>query len=450
MKTRESSFGKAFFKPFCFAKAFMENTLWKKSFLGIAIVLCLLFLAALPATTVAAGQDDFVLDIYGNANEDDTIDMRDFTYTARIILWSEDETVLADANFDGEVNVLDMTQIGLIILGRESELTVIDAADRTVTINMPIERTLAAGTTFQNVRTICALGAADKIVGLCDYFYKIEYEDYFVVLREAYPELLELPSIGDSYTPSIEAIASLEPDLVIASSSDLADTIQETTGIPTIYADYTSALALEFEYYRFMGYVLGEQERADELISYLNEKIAEVSEVTSDIPDYEKPKVYLAFWTFMGTITYTPRAYAPVEVAGGINVAEDVLPGLDGPLMWQVSKEQIIAWNPDIILLHCVGDPLLLFSIEDVLSDQDLQSVSAVQNEQVYSTPGFSWGWDPATGVTECFYMGKLFHPAEFADVDVEEVGNEIFEEFYGTDGLWTGITEACDLYTWE
>jgi hypothetical protein len=111
MKTRESSFGKAFFKPFCFAKAFMENTLWKKSFVGIAIVLCLLFLAALPATTVAAEQDDFVLDIYGNANEDDTIDMRDYTYTARIILWSEDETVLADANFDGEVNVLDMTQM---------------------------------------------------------------------------------------------------------------------------------------------------------------------------------------------------------------------------------------------------------------------------------------------------------------------------------------------------
>jgi hypothetical protein len=34
--------------------------------------------------------------------------------------------------------------------------------------------------------------------------------------------------------------------------------------------------------------------------------------------------------------------------------------------------------------------------------------------------------------------------------VDVEEVGNEIFEEVYGVDGIWTAMTELCDLYRWE
>ena len=51
---------------------------------GISIVLCSLFLVALPATTIAAEQDDFVLSVYGNANEDDTIDMRDLTYVKLI------------------------------------------------------------------------------------------------------------------------------------------------------------------------------------------------------------------------------------------------------------------------------------------------------------------------------------------------------------------------------
>jgi hypothetical protein len=41
------------------------------------------------------------LEIYGNANEDDTIDLLDFT--ARIILWLEEPAGLADANFDGEI-----------------------------------------------------------------------------------------------------------------------------------------------------------------------------------------------------------------------------------------------------------------------------------------------------------------------------------------------------------
>ena len=413
----------------------------------VGIAACVMLLTS-PALASAG-----YLKIYGNANEDDTLDMRDVTYIKLVIFGKKPATTFADANYDGKISMLDVGQTKLIILGKEKQLTLVDAADRTVTLNMPIERTLAAGPTFQDVRAICALGAADKIVGMCDYTYEKEWEGSYVVLQKAYPELLDLPSIGDAYTPSIESIASLEPDLVIASTPDLADTIQETTGIPTVYAGYTSMLTLEFECYRFMGYVLGEQERADKLISYFNEKIEEVSEVTSDIPDDEKPKVYLAFWTFYGSITYTPGVYAPVEVAGGINVAEDVLPGPDGPLMWQVSKEQIIAWDPDIILLHCAGLAESFgfgFSIEDVVSDPDLQSVSAVQNDAVYSTQGFMWGWDPATGVTECFYMGKLFHPGEFADVDVEEVGNEIFEEVYGVDGIWTAMTELCDLYRWE
>ncbi|MCK4346990.1 MAG: hypothetical protein KAW47_00085, partial [Thermoplasmatales archaeon] len=66
--------------------------------LEIAIVLCSVFLAALPviagddqnqtaqkvsaSEVTTASEDDFVLDIYGNANEDGCIDMRDYTYTA--------------------------------------------------------------------------------------------------------------------------------------------------------------------------------------------------------------------------------------------------------------------------------------------------------------------------------------------------------------------------------
>ncbi|MCK4735008.1 MAG: hypothetical protein KAT65_21325, partial [Methanophagales archaeon] len=112
MKRRECSFGKAFLKPFCSAKAFTENSSWKKRFVEIAIVLCsMLLVTTLPG--IAAGQNQETLDIYGNANLDDTIDMRDITYTARIICWLEEPTDLADANHDGEIDVGDMTQIGL-------------------------------------------------------------------------------------------------------------------------------------------------------------------------------------------------------------------------------------------------------------------------------------------------------------------------------------------------
>jgi len=277
----------------------------------------------------------------------------------------------------------------------------------------------------------------------------IDEVDRFPAIYMPYPELLELPIAGSPYFggPNLEVIASLEPDLVLVSYAD-ADTVQEALGVPTIALPSIDMNALAFKgfkWLRMMGYVLGEQERAEELNSYFNDKLDEVSDVTSEMDD--KPEVYLAFWN---ELTYTPATYAPVELAGGINVAAD--PGTYGPygpFMWQVSKEQIIAWNPDIILIHCYL-PMTHITIEDILEDPDLWSITAVKNKDVYYTKGFQFGWDPATGVIECFYMAKLFHPGEFAGVDVEEEGNEILEEVYGADGIWTEMTKLFELYTWE
>ena len=421
-----------------------------KNVVLVGIAVCAISL--LLTSPVLANEDDYVLDIYGNANLDDTIDMRDLTFAVRIFLGMEERTDLADAYFDGEINALDFTQIGLIILGRESELTVIDSADRTVTINMPIER-IASSSMPQDIRTIIALGAADKIVGVPDAITGDD-ADYYPAIYMAYPELTELPIAGSPYYggPYLEVIASLEPDLVLVSYAD-ADAVQEALGVPTIAAPSsdTVALALKgFKWLKMMGYIIGEQGRAEELSSYFHDKLDEVRDVTSGIPETEKPKVYLAFWTGgMETITYTPGIYAAVDIAGGMNVVSED-PGTHGPYspyMWEVSKEQIIAWNPDIILIHACTGPI---AIEDVLADPDLQSITAVQNNEVYYTKGFMFGWDPATGVIEAScYMPKLFHSEEFSDLDVDDEGNEILKEVYGADGIWTEMTEVYDLYMW-
>ena len=452
MKRKESSFGKAFLKPFCFAKAFTENTSWKKRFalVEIAIVLCSVFLVALPViaadqttqkvsateVTTTASEEDFVLEIYGNANEDDCIDMRDYTYTARIICWLEEETTFADANYDGRISVADMTQIGLIILGRESELTIVDSADRIVTIKKPIEGVVAADL-IDGIRTFLKLDAEDKLVAINDFAmtYGFGPESCFPLSLLA-PELEELPNVGSYESPDMELILSLEPDMVLAYGGGVADTTQESTGIPTICLGTSEAL--DFKWLRLAGYIMDEEERVEELISYANEEITKITDVTSDIPDDEKQTVYLAFWTFLtGDITYTPAEYAPVELAGGINVAEEGVPGPFGPTMLEVSKEQIIAWDPEIILLH--GTYL---TIEEVLSDPALQTVTAVKSGDVYCTIGYCLGWDPVTGVVETISMAKLFYPDKFADLDVEAECNEIFKGFYGVDGLYTWVVE--------
>ena len=108
--------------------------------LEIAIVLCSVLLVALPVTTIAAEQDDYILGVYGNANEDDTIDMRDLTYVKLIFFGKKPETELADAKYDGKINPLDFIPIKLIIVGKENEVTVVDTVGRDVTIAKPLLR----------------------------------------------------------------------------------------------------------------------------------------------------------------------------------------------------------------------------------------------------------------------------------------------------------------------
>ena len=91
----------------------------KKNTMLVGIIMMLLL-------TLPASASDYTLKIFGNANEDDTINMQDVTYLELIILEYRDETELADAKYDGEIDILDVTQIELIILGKEKELTILD------------------------------------------------------------------------------------------------------------------------------------------------------------------------------------------------------------------------------------------------------------------------------------------------------------------------------------
>ena len=408
----------------------------------ILVGITISMLLALPAAA-----SDYTLDIFGNANEDDRINMQDVTYTERIILEYSDRTQLADGKYDGRINMQDVTQIELIILGREKELTLIDMADRIVTVPRPIERVVPAGL-LDGVRTLIQLGAADKIVGISNYAknYALKPSDYWSPIRDAAPELKDLPDVGGYINPNIEIIASLKPDVVFeyAPVPDVADAIQEKTGIPVVCI---SSSQFDFDMHRIVGTVMGKEERAEELISYANEMTDEVTEVTSEIPEDEKPKVYcVSGCGGRSAITQTWGRYDPINIAGGINVAEECVTGSGSSI---VLKEQIIAWNPDIILIHGVSPPHSI-SIDNVLTDPDLQTVNAVKNGNVNYTKGYMIGWDPATGLTECFYMAKLFHPDEFEDLDEEGKGNEILETFYGVEGLYTEMLDLSDRYRWD
>ncbi|HID20393.1 MAG TPA: hypothetical protein EYP28_05610 [Methanophagales archaeon] len=408
----------------------------------IGIAVCALLLTS-PALA-SAGYSK----IYGNANEDDVLDMRDVTYIKLVIFGKKPATTFADANYDGKISMLDIGQTKLIILDREKQLTLLDVSDRTVTVPRPIERIVSLS--IDDLRTVTALDAVDKIVARPDYVDK--YADKLMPVQ-AHPEIKEIPTAGPYKDPNLELIVSLKPDVIFAyggsaAYTDVANEMQDKACIPVVCVKHSteSGFQFKFEAFELVGKVIGEDERAEELISYANDEIAKVSEITSEIPDNEKPKVYFFSAHRATFIERAVPCYGPIDLAGGINVAEE-LPGCS---VVEVSIEQIIIWNPDIILIHSFSkDPRI--SVESVLSDPRLQTVNAVKNESVYYTKGFYIGWDPSSGIAETFYLAKLFHPTKFEDLDVEKEGNEIYKEFYGADGLYTYMLEyAGNYYRWD
>jgi iron complex transport system substrate-binding protein len=133
----------------------------KETITLVGIAACILLLTS--PVLASAGYSK----IYGNANEDDTLDMRDVTYIKLAIFGKKPATTFADANHDGKISMLDVGQTKLIILGKEKQLTLVDQADRKVTVPRPIERVVSSSPDC--LRTIASLGGADKHVGVSSY-----------------------------------------------------------------------------------------------------------------------------------------------------------------------------------------------------------------------------------------------------------------------------------------
>jgi iron complex transport system substrate-binding protein len=391
---------------------------------------------------------DYTLEIFGNANMDNTIDEKDIEYIKEIINGTTESTKFADANLDGKIDVEDIVQIQSIISKDETKIAVVDSSGRSVIVPRPVNRIVSLS--IDDLRVLAALGAVDKIVGRPEYVDK--YADKLLPLQ-AHPEIKDIPSAGGYKTPNLEVILSLKPDVIFAyggssAYTDIADDIQYKTNIPVVCIHHSTESGYKFDLnaFRLVGIVVGKQDRAEELIAYADKEIAELLEKTSKILESEKPRVYFFSAHEADFIENAVPCYGPIDVAGGINVAKE----LPSCTVADISIEQVINWNPDIILIHSFSkEPAI--SVEDVLSDARLQSINAEKTGKVYYTKGFYIGWDPASGIAESFYLAKLFHPEVFKDLNVEEMGNDILKEFYGADGLYTWTLDSVgNYYRWK
>jgi iron complex transport system substrate-binding protein len=306
--------------------------------------------------------------------------------------------------------------------------TVTDISDRSVTI--PAEVRSVVCVNVGALRFTSYMQAVDLVVGVEQNESKPNISKLFnYVNRDVFSRL---PVTGDNGVTFDEEIIKLSPDLIVAAiDGEAADSLSEKTGIPVVTIPLIDNVfdGKIYDTLRIMGEVYKRQERADQLTKYLKGLEADLKKRTGDIPDADKPNVYVGGVSFKGAHGFegTEAQYSPFYAIGAKNLADRT--GRSGA--FNIDVEEVLKWDPDIIFLDFNGMSLIK---EDYEKRPDFYNAfSAVKNGRVFSQISFRFNAvNVEIALADTYYAGKIIFPLQFADIDPVQKADEIFEMMLG------------------
>ncbi|AVH43428.1 ABC transporter substrate-binding protein [Agrobacterium tumefaciens] len=240
------------------------------------------------------------------------------------------------------------------------KVTVKDVTGRDVEVNVPVSHVILG-----EGRQIYFLAALDKenpfqhVVGWRDDLAKADPETYAAYLAK-YPEIAKLPTFGGMKdgTFDIEQAVALKPDVILMNidaktATEEAGYIEKLAkvGIPLVYVDFREKPMENTEpSMRLMGQLTGKEKIAEDFIKFRADSIAKVTD-TLEKANPKKPVVFMeraGGYSDDCCMSFGNENFGKmVELAGGINMAKDIIPGTFGT----VNPEQIIASNPEQIII---------------------------------------------------------------------------------------------------
>jgi len=251
------------------------------------------------------------------------------------------------------------------------------------------------------------------------------------------PEVHDLPSYGTRSgggTLNLEEIVRADVQMILSmgvasvSESDIsqADELQEQLGIPVVVIsgemeDYPEA-------YRLLGKLLGREDDAERIIEYTQDIIRTVEAVAAQVPVDQRTTLYYA-QADDGLATEPAQSNRSwvFNTAGATNIAD--VEALGGYGQSAVSMEQVLSWNPQIIITQGTAK-----AYETIMSDPNWSSIEAVKNGRVFKMPGMPYSWADRPPSVNRFiglpWMANLLYP-DLYEIDIVNFAIEYYKTMY-------------------
>lgn len=242
-------------------------------------------------------------------------------------------------------------------------------------------------------RIIAYQGGALELLlyfGLEDNIIKAYVKENYVLCYEELEANLEKVDVEPRDNGTVETIVALQPDLIVGWSSTFRDTAQQTMdfwadrNVNCYCANYPNSTVEDVcTAVRNIGIIFNMQDKAQNYIDTMMENVEDIGEVTSKIPEDERPTVLGIEIGYEGTAFCYGAEYITgqlIEYAGGISAYDG---GMD-----KLTYEQIAALRPDVILLIVnSGDFRDESNIQSLINDlkniPGFASIPAIVNDRI-------------------------------------------------------------------
>ncbi len=311
------------------------------------------------------------------------------------------------------------------IPSQAASITVTDCIGREVKIPAQINR--IACLCPESVYALAMFGEGDKIVAVVGGVKRD------LILSDMYPQIKDAPVPKSSGAINIEELVRTNPDVVFVktdtSSNDAEVEKMNKSNIPFLVVDFNNIKEQQYTM-AMIAKTVGISEKAEKYNRYYQSRIEMIQKIIADIPQDQRVRVFHSINEATRTDIKGSLSSEWLNATGAVNVSlTGELRNLEGKYF--ASLEQILLWDPDVILVNELG------VADYILNNEQWAPLQAVKNKQVWQMPnGISrWG-HPSSPETPLAIMwtAKTIYPDKFADLDMAAETKFFYKEFFGLD----------------